>query len=488
MRILYIDIDSLRPDHLGCYGYQRNTSSNIDRIAHAGVRFENCYVSDAPCLPSRTALFSGCFGIHTGVVGHGGTAADLLPEGPSRGFRSTFSREAWMTRLTEAGYHTATISPFAERHSAWHFLAGFREMHNTGHVGMECAHEVQPHAIKWLEQNAADDNWFLHLNYWDPHEPYRTPEAYGNPFENDPLPAWHTEEVLEANKASFGSHGAMECDDHGAPWKWKKFPRVPNGILSMEDWKLWVDGYDIGIKYADDHVGELLALLEKKGVLDDTVIIVSADHAENMGELNVYGDHQTADHATCRIPLIIKGPGITSGADEALHYNVDLAPTIMELAGGEPSEIWDGQSFLSTLKDGTSNGRPYLVISQCAHSCMRSVRWEDWMLIRTYHDGYKNLLPIMLFNLAEDPYEQHNLAETQPEITNKGLRLLDEWHSQAMAGSRTGVDPMQTVMQEGGPFHAHRVSHLDAYLKRLQDTGRAHHAKTLAQRHGVKWP
>jgi choline-sulfatase len=76
MRILYIDCDSLRPDHLGCYGYDRDTSPNIDRIADDGRRFTNYYASDVPCLPSRTALFTGQLGIHTGVVNHGGIAAD----------------------------------------------------------------------------------------------------------------------------------------------------------------------------------------------------------------------------------------------------------------------------------------------------------------------------------------------------------------------------------------------------------------------------
>jgi arylsulfatase A-like enzyme len=67
MRILCLDLDSLRPDHLGCYGYHRDTSPNIDRIAREGTLFEECYCSDAPCLPSRTALMSGRFGIHTGA-------------------------------------------------------------------------------------------------------------------------------------------------------------------------------------------------------------------------------------------------------------------------------------------------------------------------------------------------------------------------------------------------------------------------------------
>ena len=73
MRILYVDIDTLRPDHLGCYGYHRQTSPNIDAFAKTAAVFENVHASDVPCLPSRTALLTGRFGIHNGVVNHGGT-------------------------------------------------------------------------------------------------------------------------------------------------------------------------------------------------------------------------------------------------------------------------------------------------------------------------------------------------------------------------------------------------------------------------------
>src|SRR5207248_11510775 len=109
MRILYIDIDSQRPDHLGCYGYHRNTSPNIDRIAARGVRFDNCYVSDAPCLPSRTAMWCGRFGIHNGVINHGGVAAEPFNDGPDRGFRNSFGLSGWMRCLRDRGLKTATI-------------------------------------------------------------------------------------------------------------------------------------------------------------------------------------------------------------------------------------------------------------------------------------------------------------------------------------------------------------------------------------------
>ena len=101
MRILLIDIDTLRPDHLGCYGYHRATSPNIDALAADGVRFDNVYASDVPCLPSRTALCTGRFGTRNGVVSHGGAAptCDLAPEGSKRQFMTQLSRTTWAGAL-----------------------------------------------------------------------------------------------------------------------------------------------------------------------------------------------------------------------------------------------------------------------------------------------------------------------------------------------------------------------------------------------------
>ena len=118
MRILYIDIDSQRPDHLGCYGYHRNTSPNIDAIAKQGTVFRNYYTPDAPCLPSRTALYSGRLGIQTGVVGHGRTAAQPKVQGRSREFRDWFDEQGLARQLQKLGLHTAMISPFGQRHAA----------------------------------------------------------------------------------------------------------------------------------------------------------------------------------------------------------------------------------------------------------------------------------------------------------------------------------------------------------------------------------
>lgn len=498
-RILYIDIDTLRPDHLGCYGYHRNTSPNLDRLAAEGVRFDNCYVSDAPCLPSRAALYTGRFGYHNGAVNHGGMAADLFHEGSDRGFRDQMDRTGWIPQLRAAGLYPVSVSPFGERHSAWWWYAGWREVYNTSFGGMEVADDVTPTALEWLKRNAASDDWFLHVNYWDPHTPYRTPAEFGNPFAHDPLPAWLTEEVRSRQWDSFGPHSAQEPHHHDPdePWlaEWlRRYPRIPEQIDSMDAVRKWIDGYDTGIRYADTHVGYLLDALAAEGVLADTLIIVSSDHGENQGELNVWGDHQTADHITCRVPLIVRPPVSLAAAwglqdvprvDAALHYHFDWAATLVELLGGKVPANWDAHPFTAAFRAGSEAGRDYLVVSQNAWACQRSVRFEHegtpYLCMRTYHDGYKDLDPVMLFDLAADPHEQHDLSRARPDLVGVAMGHLADWQQRMMLTAKTDVDPMQIVLREGGPLHTRGT--LPAYLRRLRATGREHHAERLARLH-----
>jgi len=484
MRLLYLDLDTLRPDHLGCYGYHRATSPNIDRIASGGMRFDQFYCSDAPCLPSRTALMTGRFGIHTGVVGHGGTAADHRLEGPGRGFSSEYEWSSLPRTLRKAGFYTALISPFAERHSSFTFYAGFREMHNTGKGGMESAEEITPVALDWIRRNAKRDQWYLHVNYWDPHTPYRAPAAFGNPFANDPLPAWITPAVFEQHLKHVGPHSANEImmwDDKANP----QWPRHPGALRNMQDLRQMIDGYDCGIRYMDDHIGQLLRALADEGVLDDLVIVVSADHGENQGELGIYGEHATADNITCRIPMIVRWPGQVKGGSvqAGLHYNLDWLPTLAEMLGQERHRAWDGESFTAALNGDPGMGRDHLVISQCCHVCQRSVRFDRWLYMQTVHDGFHLFPREMLFDLETDPNEQVDLAGQRPEVRRKGAMLLDGWHSRMMATMPAGYseDPLETVMREGGPMHAR--GQLAAYCERLKATGRGWAVEELRLRH-----
>ncbi len=481
MRVLFLDLDTLRPDHLGCYGYPRNTSPTIDRIAAEGVRYDRYHCSDAPCLPSRAALMSGRFGIHTGAVGHGGTAADIRLEGSPRDFRDILASESLPAVFRRAGMRTVSVSPFAERHSSWTFYAGFNEMHNTGKGGGESAEEITPAALDWIERNATSDNWFLHVNYWDPHTPYRAPADFGNPFEHEPLPAWLTDEVVAAHNRLPGPHGSLEINMFDNT-EFPQWPRHPGEVRDRAGLRRMIDGYDCGIRYMDGHIAQLLDALDRQGVLDDLAIIVTADHGENLGELGMYAEHGTADAVTCRIPMIIRWPGGQRGhVDTGLHYNLDLAPTVADLFGLPRGKSWDGESYAPSIREGADCGREYLVLSQCAHVCQRAVRFGDWLYMRTYHDGYHLFPTEMLFNLAEDPYEQHNLAAERKDVCREAVYRLMEWHDGMMASMPYAVDPLWTVMREGGPYHAR--GHLKAYCAYLEKTGRGDAVPELMRRH-----
>jgi arylsulfatase A-like enzyme len=492
MRILYIDVDSLRPDHLGCYGYHRNTSPNIDAIAESGRRYTNYYAADVPCYPSRTAVFHGRFGIHTGLVNHGGIAGDIRHQGPDRRSGNSGRYRTWMTALRQAGYHTASVSPFFQRHAAWMVLDGFSEWIDTGESGSEHADVVYDHAEAWLDDHVEEDDWFLHVNFWDPHTDYDTPMEYGEPFSEDPAPGWIDEETIQEQYDSYGPHSAHEPHAWGGG---SDLERPPQEIDSREAFKQWVDGYDTGVRYADEYIGRLLDYLREAGVRDETMVILTADHGENLGELNVYGDHQTADEYTCNVPLIVDGPGVEPGIDHGLYYNVDLAPTITEFVGGDPASGWDGSSFVDSLADGTDTGRDYLVLSQGTWACQRAVRWDDYLLIRTYHDGFKSFEAVELYDLSEDPHETESLAREHPELVERGMTLLQTWHRTRMIEDASGqaggnpdaprsfTDPLMEVISEGGPYYTR--GNLKQYAERLRETGREEHAEKLERTRGI---
>ncbi|NRA37100.1 MAG: sulfatase [Planctomycetes bacterium] len=498
MKILYLDLDTLRPDHLSCYGYHRKTSPNLDSICADGVRFDNYYCSDAPCLPSRTAMMSGQHGIHTGVVNHGGVQADMRPQGANRGFRFDLDFSSFPKVMQQSGLHTAYVGGFANRHSTYNYYCGFSEIHDTGMGGMESAEHVTPSALKWIKENAAEkDDWYLHVNYWDPHTPYRVPDEYGNPFENEPISDWYTQEKIDKDQHKAGPHSIQDImmydDDCPDVFASRHVGRIDN----MQDMKKFIDGYDCGIHYMDSHIGQLIAAFKAAGVYDDLAIIVSADHAENMGELGIYGEHATADYVNCRIPMIVRWPegGAKGHVDTGLHYNLDIAPTMAELLqydekdgvkGGlrtAAEKLWDGHSFAASIKEKADTGYEDIVISQGAHVCQRGVRWGPWLYMRTYHDGFHLFNKEMLFNIEEDPREENDLTESRPEIVHEGAWRLQRWFDNMMDTMPEGYveDPLRVVIQEGGPLHAR--GQLRTYCERLEKTGRGEHIAELKRRH-----
>ena len=481
MKVLYIDIDTLRPDHMGCYGYYRNTTPNLDQVAREGVRFDRCYVSDAPCLPSRAALISGVCGIRNGAVGHGDTSADRRLTGPGRGFSDYQDNGNFNNIFRKAGMHTCSVSTFGERHSSYWYHAGFNEIYDVGGRGNEPGDKVVPIALDWLRRNRDMQDWYLHVHLWDPHTPYRTPADFDDPFTDTPVSDWITPEVFAAHRRVTGPKSINELmmfDDI----VWDGYPKMPGKAETYDELRRVMDGYDMGIRYADALLGQLIDCLKAQGIYDETAIIITADHGENMGELGIYSEHGTADSATCRVPLVIKWPGKAAGTvDSALRYQLDLAPTMAELLGVQPSAHWDGVSFAGALDGAPCAGRDSLVVSQMAHVCQRSAVFGDWLYMRTVHDGFHLFDSEMLFNLKDDPHEQRDVKAEHPELCAQGAKIILDWIDAEMARSRSDADPMWTVMREGGPYHAHYD--LAKYIARLRATGREDGAEALEKKY-----
>jgi hypothetical protein len=164
-----------------------------------------------------------------------------------------------------------------------------------------------------------------------------------------------------------------------------------------------------------------------------------------------------------------------------LHYQIDVTASLVELLGQKTPRAWDGVSFAESLKSGADEGRDHLIVSQGAWTCQRGVRFDNWILISTMHDGYHLFDDLMLFDLESDPHEQMNRVDERPEVVAQGLTLLTHWYGEMAPNAARGRDPLANVVAEGGPYHVR--GELPAYLERLKATGRADKAVLLAEKY-----
>ncbi|NOK60241.1 MAG: sulfatase [Chloroflexi bacterium AL-W] len=475
MRIVYIDIDSCRPDHLGCYGYQRRTSPVIDMLASQGVRFQNCHTSDAPCLPSRAALFSGRFGINNGVTCHLGPASQLRYAG--RGHTHDPIRPMWMQCLQQNGWETVCFSGFGQRHLAWWFSIGFT--HYFGNQlpgGSETAAEVNEKVIEWLRSNGTLDNWFLHINYWDVHHPYAVPLDYFERVQGMPGSTYPDATMITHDVETF--YGPRTARDWWFETNWQnpqkgRTARMPRGNPdTFENYMGFVDGHDAGIAYVDERIGNILEELQRLGVHEETAIIISGDHGESIGELGMYFEHGNACEGTTHVPLIICWPGVTKAGQviDSLLYQLDLAPTVLELLGLTIPSGWDGISYAGALRGETTQARDHLVMGAGIYSYQRAIRTQQYRLIRTMHSGLYPYDPLYLFDMSHDPCQTTNLAETHPTVVSELDHMLLEWLWHFTTGPAGVRDPFQEQLRIGVDPDLYCPRHI--IEQRLMDLGR----------------
>ena len=454
MRVLYIDIDSLRPDHMGCYGYARPTTPRLDAVAAEGVRFTRYFCADSPCVPSRAALFTARPGIRSGIVAHENTASgcDFRFAGDARGGGDAPSLAA---RLAAGGYHTASISTFPDRHRAGWFTLGFREIQIPSlKGGNEDAPEVNTTAVPWLKDNAAKDNWFLHLNYWDPHTLYTEPPQYADDMAKYPAPVWPDAATIARQQGDVGTRCAtmMWGDNaHDGFGKSRTPHTMPDNINSRADFEKLINGYDGAIRYLDDQLAQIFDELKGQGLWEETAIIISADHGEAFGEMGQYIEHGSVSTSVHNVPLIVRWPGLTDAVAGTVRddhlLNIDFAPTIVEALALTPGPGWPGQSFLSAIKNKTPEHQEPLVWSHGLHTRQRAVYDGDWLFVRTYEPGCNTYAPRMLFDLKNDPHEQFDVASRHPDRVAAMQKILQQWIDGHLKA--TGKpDPMQLAQSD----------------------------------------
>lgn len=409
MNIILIAIDTLRADHLGCYGYTKGTSPNIDQFAKDSVVFENCFAVGIPTHPAYTTIMTGIHPLIHKIVCHAGKV-DLSPT---------------ITMLSEYlnryGYVTIAVDNLAtaERiaRAGW-FARGYRYYFSTGgitvisqgvKINAEVVNEAVFEALELALKKDGDKGFFMFIHYWDPHAPYLPPRRYIEKFyEGDPSKG-DVEDRLK--KTLWGRHLL-------SGWVGEL---ARSGVKD----KSYIDAsYDAEIAYVDEKIGELLARIDELGLTDDTVVMLTADHGESLGEHEIYYDHHGLYEWDVKVPLIIRYPSrIPKGVRvKAMVSHMDITPTLLELAGIPiPKEV-SGSNLLALL-DGKWDGYPMLCMVENTRMTKRALRTERWKLIETLRPdiygrpaGY-----IELYDLEKDPKETENIADLNEDLA---LQLL----------------------------------------------------------------
>ena len=393
MKVILIVLDTTCKNHLSCYGYSRKTSPNIDRLARDGFLFNNAYASDVPIIPSYTAMLSGQSGINTGVVSF--SPLELVPDSVP-----------WLpVILAEANYTTAAVSTLF--HMRERFARGFHEYFNPvageyQRTQVVEAEEINQRVIPWLGANYNKD-FFLFVHYWDPH----VESHWGKP---EPTPRYKAPREYQ------------ELYHQGLP-------------ADLGNREYVVSQYDANITYADKHIGDILKTLDDLDISDETIVVFTSDHGENLGEDHPEGkdlwDHFDVYQPIINVPLIWRIPGIKGGNKriDALVQNVDIVPTILDLLGMDISVKLDGRSLLPLLKDEVSKSYDEVYSSTSFVTSKRTIITGDQMkLIRTIEPGrWPQTPPIELYDLKQDPDEVNNLVSEDRKTAQELEFRMIKW-------------------------------------------------------------
>jgi arylsulfatase A-like enzyme len=418
VNILFIVVDTLRADHLGCYGYERNTSPNINALAAQSVVFDSMIAPAIPTHPAFVTINTGQYSITHGVVAHGGNTA--VPKSAP-----------WLPAIVHRhGYTTCAVDNLAEWSNS--FQRGFEfyiDPTQKRPLGLSCDNrEMNQRVFPWLKEHRAE-RFYLLLHYWDPHTPYLPPRAYRTLFyEGDP------------SDPDNRSLDGLEAHPLGKTWRETWFPQLGKRITDAR----YIEAlYDAEIRYCDEGIGMLLEELERLGLTEDTLVVLMSDHGELMYRHKVFFDHHGLYDGNLHVPLIVRHPGFKPRRIPHLVTHVDIAPTILDLCGIAVPPAMEGASLTPFLRGETDAPiRDGVVSQECTWQMKWSIRTNRYKFVRACEADFYGTPMRELYDLASDPNEFQNIADQAPETAAELEARLDAWIAEEMQKNGLTEDPL----------------------------------------------
>lgn len=453
--VILIVMDTVRVDHLSCYGYARQTTPNIDRIARNGVVYENAFTAAPWTPPSHASIFTGKYPSHHKTIGkdvrfkEGSTSlAEVLSGNGYKTMGTVYCEILGLRSGFERGFHEyVEVRPPSVSRALFS-----RELVRTLIYGQDKGtYNTTEIAKKFCKRNhMKKEPFFLFINYFNAHTPYDPPRPFKKRFCNDlRQPRFYAEELL-LNKITRGTAERIATRDLNI----RKLRWIASGgggftfaakqtSISEAEWEVVRSWYDGEIAYLDHMFGDLINYLEKKGILDNTIFIITSDHGENFGE------HGLAVHPLCvydsllHIPLIISHPKLVPKGRRisSLVSTVDILPTLTEMLGIKFNEPIQGKSLYPVedrevhdficaeygglhtrgfqgLKAWKIDSRVRNALEQVDRGC-KCIRTLDYKYILSHQKEE-------LYNIRNDRLEQVNLVTKHPETVKTLRRQLEK--------------------------------------------------------------
>jgi len=444
--ILLIMVDNQPASMMGCYGNDEIFTPHLDALASKGVLFSNAFCPNAMCSPSRASMFTGLMPSQHGI--HTWLDDDLMDTWPKR-YNAIAEFETLPEKLAKKGYHTAMIGKyhlgFADepQNGFKHWVAMEKgtmdSFYGVPMIDNGQRHTAPEHSVDYFTRKSVD--------YLDKHanpneSPFFLCLTYNAPYGNVPGPDHRYSDLYaELPMNSVPREGLCpelidwillrkeKLPDYEFPW-YKKLAEQPNNLQAMRQ-------FYSQASMVDDGVGQVLAKLHEQGVLDNTLVIYTADHGMSVGHHGFWGHgedtwpsnmHRSANN----IPLLISYPEFAQAGVEVenLVGTTDIFATILDLADCEleSSELVSGKSFSQLLSGETMEFRDEVFMEQ---EETRAIRTSEWLFMKRLENteyGFKN----ELYDLVNDPDERKNLAQ-QPDYVDVVAKLsnrLDDFFTQ----------------------------------------------------------